>query len=172
MKTIYIVEQHFGRADWEQEWSDWYNGNLDVLLSVPGFRTAQRFRQAGETPRYLAMYTLDSPAVFQTEVYIKAGGNGANSARFRPAYQLWTRNLYDDADGAINVPLGQFLLVEDVTGANALLRAGAKRLTCTGMHKTFPYRDLTVLAAPPATIPTNAICYRTLTDQRKQLYKD
>ena len=46
MKTIYIVEQLFGRADWEQEWSDWYNGNLDVLLSVPGFRTAQRFRHA------------------------------------------------------------------------------------------------------------------------------
>ena len=32
MKTIYIVEQLFGRADWEQEWSDWYNGNLNVLL--------------------------------------------------------------------------------------------------------------------------------------------
>ncbi len=172
MKTIYIVEQLFGRADWEQEWSDWYNTNLDVLLRVPGFRTAQRFRHMGDTPRYLAMYTLDSPAVFQTEVYIKAGGNGANSARFRPAYQLWTRNLYDDADGAINVPLGQFLQVEDVTDAHAPRRTGAKRLACTGMHKTFAFRDLTVLSTPPATMPANAICYRTLTDQRKQLYKD
>ena len=175
MKTIYILEQHFGRADWEQEWSDWYNGNLDVLLGVPGFRTAQRFRchtEKGDTPRYLAMYTLDSPAVFQTEVYIKADGNGANSARFRPAYQLWTRNLYDDPSNAVNVPLGQFLLVEDVTDASTPLRAGAKRLTCTGMHKTFTYRDLTVLTAPPATVPANAICYRTLTDQRTQLYKD
>ena len=39
MKTIYIVEQLFGRADWEQEWSAWYNGNLNVLLGVPGFRS-------------------------------------------------------------------------------------------------------------------------------------
>ena len=126
----------------------------------------------GDTPRYLAMYTVDSPAVYQTETYIKAGGNGANSARFRPAYQLWTRNLYDDEDSAIDVPLGQFLLVEDVTDGNAPKRAGAKRLTCTGMHKTYPFRDLTVLAAPPANVPANAICYRTLTEQRKQLYKD
>ena len=83
-----------------------------------------------------------------------------------------SRNLYDDTDSAINVPLGQFLLVEDVTDGNAPKRAGAKRLTCTGMHKTYPFRDLTVLAAPPASVPANAICYRTLTEQRKQLYKD
>ena len=172
MKTIYIVEQLFARADWETEWSDWYNGNLSVLLAVPGFRSAQRFRLAGETPRYLAMYTLDSPAVFQTPVYIAAGGNGANSVRFRPAYQLWTRNLYDSQENAINVGLGQFLLVEDITDANAPLRAGAKRLTCTGMHKTVPFRDFTILNAPMTTPPANAICYRPLTAQLGQLYKD
>ena len=172
MKTIYIVEQLFGRADWETEWSDWYNGNLNVLLAVPGFRSAQRFRHLGDTPRYLAMYTLDSPTVFQTPVYIAAGGNGANSARFRPAYQLWTRNLYDDTAKAINVALDQFLLVEDVTDANAPMRTGAKRLTCTGMHKTYPFRDFTVLSAAMDTPPANAICYRPLTAQLGQMYKD
>jgi hypothetical protein len=172
MKTIYIVEQLFGRADWEQEWSDWYNGNLNVLLSVPGFRSAQRFRHVGNTPRYLAMYTVDSPAVFETPVYIAAGGNGANSVRFRPAYQLWTRNLYDDAQMAMNVGLDQFLLVEDVTDAHAPQRPGARRLTCSGMHKTFPFRDLTALAAPINPVPANAICYRPLTARLGQLYKD
>ena len=172
MLTIYMVEQLFARADWEQEWSDWYNSNLNVLLSVPGFRTAQRFRNVGASPRYLAIYTVDSPAVFQTQTYINAGGNGANSVRFRPAYQMWKRNLFDDAERAINVDTSQFLLVEDVASAATPARPGAKRLTCTGMHKTTAYRDLTMVPAPLDGLPENAVCYRPLTQQLGQLYKD
>ncbi|MBM3341541.1 MAG: hypothetical protein FJY56_05445 [Betaproteobacteria bacterium] len=169
---IYMVEQHFARADWEQEWSDWYNGNLNLLLSVPGFRSAQRFRNAGESPRYLAVYTVDSPAVFQTQTYINAGGNGANSVRFRLAYQLWQRNLFDISERAIDVPTNQFLLVEDVADSGAPLRPGAQRLTCTGMHKTTPFRDLTVLPKPLDTLPANVLCYRPLTPRLGQLYRD
>jgi hypothetical protein len=170
--TIYMVEQMFARADWEQEWSDWYNGNLSVLLAVPGFRSAQRFRNAGDSPRYLAIYTIDSPAVFQTQTYINAGGNGANSVRFRPAYQMWKRNLFDDSMPATHVDTSQYLLVEDVADASAPLRPGAKRLPCSGMHKTTAYRDLSVLPAPVDGLPENAVCYRPLTQQLGQLYKD
>lgn len=170
--TIYMVEQLFARADWEQEWSDWYNENLKVLLAVPGFRTAQRFRHAGDTPRYLAIYTLDSPAVFQTETYIKAGGNGANSVRFRPAYQMWKRNLFDSAERAINVDMNQFLLVEDIAAASVPQRPGAQRLPCTGMHQTTAFRDLTLVPAPLGGLPDSALCYRPLTPQLGQLYKD
>lgn len=167
-----MVEQLFARADWEDEWSAWYNENLKVLLAVPGFRTAQRFRNAGDTPRYLAIYTLDSPAVFQTQTYIDAGGNGANSVRFRPAYQMWKRNLFDDTVPAVNVGLQQFLLVEDVADGGLPLRPGAKRLPCTGMHQTTAFRDLTVLPSPLSVSSENTICYRPLTPQLGQLYKD
>lgn len=170
--TIYMVEQWFARADWEQEWSDWYNGNLNVLLSVPGFRSAQRFRNVGDKPLYLAIYTVDSPAVFQTQTYINAGGNGANSARFRPAYQMWKRNLFDDPGRALSVDMTRFLLVEDIADAGTPARAGAKRLPCTGMHKTTAYRDLTALAAPLDGLPDHAVCYRPLTPQLGQLYQD
>ena len=60
--TIYMVEHLFARPEWEAEWNAWYEGNLKVLLGVPGFRTGQRFRSAGVEPRYMAMYTVDSPA--------------------------------------------------------------------------------------------------------------
>ncbi len=167
-----MVEQLFARADWETEWSDWYNENLKVLLAVPGFRTAQRFRNVGESPRYLAVYTVDSPAVFQTPVYIAAGGNGANSARFRPAYQLWQRNLFDDKEFAMAVDTRKYLLVEDVADAGTPARPGAQRLPCTGMHKTTAFRDLTEVPAPPEALPENALCYRPLTPRLGQLYKD
>jgi hypothetical protein len=170
--TIYMVEQLFARADWEQEWSDWYNGNLNVLLAVPGFRSAQRFRNAGASPRYLAIYTIDSPAVFQTQTYIDAGGNGANSVRFRPAYQMWKRNLFDDKMPATNVDISKYLLVEDMADARAPLRPGARRLPCTGMHQTTAFRDLAVLAEPLAALRDSAVCYRPLTPMLGQLYKD
>jgi hypothetical protein len=170
--TIYMVEQLFARADWEAEWSAWYNENLKVLLAVPGFRTAQRFRNAGDAPRYLAIYTLDSPAVFQTQVYINAGGNGANSVRFRPAYQMWKRNLFDDTVPAINVDIAKVLLVEDVASGATPAQSGARRLTCSGMHQTTAFRDLTVLSEPLAALPDSAVCYRPLTPQLGHLYKD
>jgi hypothetical protein len=170
--TIYMVEQLFARADWEQEWNDWYSGNLSVLLSVPGFRSAQRFRNVGESPRYLAIYTVASPEVFQTQTYINAGGNGANSVRFRPAYQMWKRNLFDSTDRALGVDMNQFLLVEDITEASVAPRAGAQRLPCSGMHKTTAFRDLTVLSAPLDGLAQNALCYRPLTPQLGQLYQD
>jgi hypothetical protein len=169
--TIYMVEQLFARADWEAEWSAWYNENLKVLLAVPGFRSAQRFRNVGESPRYLAIYTVDSAAVFQTQVYIDAGGNGANSARFRPAYQMWKRNLFDGNAPALEVDVRQFLLVEDLADASTPSRPGAQRLPCTGMHKTTAFRDLTVLHAPVDALD-NAVCYRPLTPQLGQRYKD
>jgi hypothetical protein len=167
-----MVEQLFARADWEQEWSDWYNGNLSVLLSVPGFRSAQRFRNVGESPRYLAIYTVDSPEVFQTQTYVNAGGNGANSVRFRPAYQMWKRNLFDSGNRALSVDMNQFLLVEDIAEASVAPRAGAQRLPCSGMHKTTAFRDLTVLSAPLDGLAQNALCYRPLTPQLGQLYQD
>jgi len=167
-----MVEQLFARADWEAEWSAWYNENLKVLLAVPGFRTAQRFRNVAESPRYLAIYTVDSPAVFQTQTYIDAGGNGANSVRFRAAYQMWKRNLFDHNGPAINVDTSQYLLVEDVAEASAPLRHGAQRLPCTGMHKTTAFRDLSALREPSDGLPDNALCYRPLTPQLSQLYKD
>ena len=61
--TIYMVEHLFSRPDWEAQWNAWYEGNLKVLLGVPGFLTGQRFRSAGSAPRYMAMYTVDSPDV-------------------------------------------------------------------------------------------------------------
>jgi hypothetical protein len=115
---------------------------------------------------------VDSPAVFHTQVYIDAGGNGANSMRFRPAYQMWKRNLFDDAAAAIKVDTGKFLLVEDVADAGTPARPGARRLPCTGMHQTTAFRDLTVLPAALDALPENALCYRPLTPQLGQLYKD
>lgn len=170
--AIYMVEHLFVRPDWEAEWNAWYEGNLKVLLGVPGFRTGQRFRGTGAEPRYMAMYTIDSPAVFESADYKAAGGGGTNSQRFREAYRIWIRNLFEVMQPIPNVGLHEYLLVEDAADADATLSPGAMRMRSTGLHRTTPYRCLRVLPSPPPMLPANAICYRAITAQQTQLHKE
>jgi hypothetical protein len=170
--TIYMVEHLFSRPDWEAEWNAWYEGNLKVLMGVRGFRTGQRFKNAAAAPRYMAMYTVDSPDVFDSVVYKAAGGGGTNSRRFREAYQIWIRNLFDSPQPIPNVGRQDYLLVEDTVDASAPLKPGVHRMACTGFHKTTPYRCLSVVQTPPQTLPANALCYCAITAQQGPLYKE
>jgi hypothetical protein len=170
--TIYMVEHLFSRPEWEAEWNAWYEGNLKVLMGVHGFRSGQRFRSAAAAPRYMAMYTVDSPVVFDSAVYKAAGGGGTNSQRFREAYQIWIRNLFDSAQPIPNVGPQDYLLVEDTVDASTPLKPSVQRMVCTGFHKTTPYRCLSIVQTPPHTLTANALCYRAITAQQGQLYQD
>jgi hypothetical protein len=144
--VIYMVEHTFSRPDMEADWHAWYSGNVQVLLGVPGIHTAQRFRVPDtQPPRYMAMYTVDAPGVFETEAYKKAGGGGTNSARFRPAYQVWIRNIFDGIATAPAVPMGSRLLVVDAPAPDRPL-AGVELAwgKSAGLHATTAFRGLGV----------------------------
>ena len=93
---IYMVDHVYADPATEPAWHEWYASYLRKLVSVPGLRSAQRFKALGCTPsRYLAMYSIESADVFTSGAYKGIGGGGSQSARFHPAYRLWTRNLFD-----------------------------------------------------------------------------
>ena len=173
--SIYMVQQVFARPDWEEEWNAWYAGNLKVLMSVPGFRTGQRFKSVeGVPPRYMAMYTVDSPDVFETQIYKDSGGGGTASQRFRPAYQVWIRNLFEGVTVAPAVQEGQCLLMLDADASNVQL-AGVPlaMMPCTGFHKTTSWRGLGIVdEARMQSLPkTDGLTiYRPITSQLGSLY--
>ena len=149
---IYMVQHTFSLPELEDEWNTWYFAYLDVLLSLPGFRSAQRFRvPATKPPRYMAMYTVSGPEVFESAAYRNAGGGGSRSVRFRPAYQAWVRNLFADIDQAPAVREGQCLVSVDASEAHADL-PGIKLqwARAIGLHKTTPLRGLAVVDAAAA----------------------
>lgn len=172
--AIYMVQHSFARPDWEQEWNDWYAGNLKVLLSVPGFHSGQRFKAAdGSPPRYMAMYTVDA-GVFETKTYIDAGGNGVNSQRFRPAYQVWIRNLFEGIELAPKVEADECLVCVDSPVSPASV-GGAQlaTMTTTGFHKTTPYRGLGIVKQAQmgaVAKADNVILYLPITEQIGALY--
>jgi len=117
---IYMVQHTFSLPELEDEWNTWYFAYLDMLLSLPGFHSAQRFRvPASKPPRYMAMYTVSGPEVFESAAYRDAGGGGTHSVRFRPAYQAWVRNLFADIEKAPQVQTGQCLVSVDASDASA-----------------------------------------------------
>jgi hypothetical protein len=174
--TIYMVEHAFCRPDWEDEWNAWYQGNLKVLMSVPGFRTAQRFKELGAAtpPHYMAVYTVDSPEVFESKRYIEAGGGGTNSQRFRPAYQVWIRNLFEGIDVVPAVRDGECLVSVDCTMKEIAVPGVALTwLGSTGFHKTTPFRGIGVARLDQAEALQKLAgvrLYRPITAQQGPLY--
>jgi len=151
-----MVDHVYADPASEQAWHEWYAGYLQKLLSVPGIHSAQRFRAIGCTPsRYLAMYSIESAAVYSSEAYKKIGGGGSQSARFHHAYRLWTRNLFEGASRAPAVMPGQRLLVFDrdeaPRGGDSVLDHASDRvesratwLEAVGLHMTTKYRAFVV----------------------------
>ncbi len=144
---IYMVEQTFSMPKLEADWNVWYMANLDVLMAVPGFKSGQRFQVIGAKPsEYLAMYTIASADVFDSAIYKNSGGGGTASQRFRPAYQVWKRNLLD-LETAPEVAMDQCLLVLDAPQPAAVGNIAFTWMQTVGLHKTTPWRGIAVVAA-------------------------
>ena len=144
-----MVDHVYADPATEQAWHDWYAGYLERLLSVPGIYTAQRFKALGCTPsRYLAMYSIESADVYMSDAYKGIGGGGSQSARFHPAYRLWTRNLFDGAERAPAVREGQRVRILDAPHPHG--RGNLVWLRAVGLHMTTKYRAFVVLDADQA----------------------
>ena len=144
---IYMVDHVYIDVATESAWHDWYAGYLKKLVAVPGIDSAQRFRALGcAPPRYLAMYSVASADVYESDAYRKMGGGGSQSVRFHNAYQLWTRNLFEGASLAPVVRDGQRLLVFDrERREDGPLASRATWLKAVGLHITTKYRAFVVL---------------------------
>ena len=150
---IYMVDHVFADPALEPAWHEWYSGYLRKLISVPGIHTAQRFKAIRHTPsRFLAMYSIDSADVYTSTGYKAIGGGGSQSVRFHPAYELWTRNLFDGASRAPAVKDGQRVLVWDSAerASDGALASRALWLESVGLHMTTKYRAVVVLDAQEA----------------------
>ena len=98
MAVAYVVRCNFNEPGKEDAWNDWYNGpKLKQMLAKPHFLTGQRFlRTAGTGRDYLAFWTLESEAAFETPEY----KNDWGFFEWRPFIIDWSRDLFAGEAGA------------------------------------------------------------------------
>ena len=148
---IYCVELAFTEPTREAEWSAWYSKHLGVLLSVPGFSTAQRFQSTSPCRApYLAAYSVTGPGVFDSAPY-RARGGRASPGEWVPLMVNWDRNVFDGVVQMPEVKPDQVLLVvdgtADIENASAKFPVKLTPLTCVGLDRTVTQRGIAVLAA-------------------------
>ena len=145
---IYCVELAFSQPAREAEWNTWYSGHLDLLLSIPGISTAQRFISTAPCRApYLAAYSVTSADVYDSAPYKQRGGRGAPGA-WAPLMINWDRNLFDGLTHMPEVRSDQFLAVLDVAPDElAKFPVNLQHLSCAGLDRTVPSRGIAVLSA-------------------------
>ena len=115
---IYIVECNYDDPDTEQDWNKFYSlEKLPALISVTGFITSQRLEAiTSNAPRYLAIHTIENPAILSGNEYRQKGGG--SFAKWQNHISHWHRNVYDTPDRFPEVTQDSFLYVSHVRPEN------------------------------------------------------
>ncbi len=83
----------------EADFNRWYEEeHLTERLAIPGFHRARRYRAVHGEPKYLALYDVESPAVFSTPEYLKYYSGAAQTPwtrRVEAAATAYKRNIYE-----------------------------------------------------------------------------
>ena len=81
----------------EDEFNRWYEEeHLGERMAIPGFLSARRFAAIEGTPKYLAIYDLESPDVLHSAPYrhIAGAGKSAWTRRMETLFVNGRRNVY------------------------------------------------------------------------------
>jgi hypothetical protein len=146
MSTFYMVEMNYPESESRAEFDAFYDGHIAMLLSIEGFRSAQRFACVhGAKAPYLALYRLASPEVLTSENYTSKAGRMSVNASMRERITNWDRNLVsgpiDDMDVAMG---GWMVLVDRLDPQSPPLPDGFAPLTIIGLDKTLAERGVRI----------------------------
>ena len=146
---IYMVECALGQEQTDDTWNRWYADMKppERLLSVPGFRSAQRFRGiADRRQHYLALYDVGSAEVMASPAYRRIGGGNFLTDVWKPLIQMWQRNLFERDSRAPAVAQDAALLTVDAATPDVVLSGCTiEWMRCAGLDRTTPYRGLAVV---------------------------
>jgi hypothetical protein len=81
----------------EVDFNRWYEQeHLTERMALPGFLRARRFAALEGSPKYLALYDLESPAALETPAYrhVVGAGKSAWTQRMEPQFKNFKRNIY------------------------------------------------------------------------------
>lgn len=158
--TYYMVEMDYPHdtAAERAAFDAFYQRHIDMLLTIPGFLTAQRFYcpQAVRAP-FLALYRHTGPEVLASDAYTSKAGRMSVDPDFRVNMTNWDRNLVQGPAGTGQPDLavdmdGAITLIDRLTDDAPPLPGGFAPLAVVGLDKTVAQRGAAVgdIAPPEA----------------------
>ena len=99
-KGLLLVMADINPED-EEEFNRWYNEeHIPERLSVPGFISGRRYRAIDGSPKYLALYELESPEVLKKKEYLAISKDNETewSKRMFKKWKNCIRNVYVEID--------------------------------------------------------------------------
>lgn len=148
--TYYMVEMDYPHetAAQRETFDAYYWRHIDMLLTIPGFMTAQRFYCA-DTDRapFLALYRLAGPDVLTSEAYTSKAGRMSVHPDFRAYISGWDRNLVQGPAGSGGPDLatamgGTMTLIDRLTPNSRPLPGGIVPLEVIGLDRTIVQRGV------------------------------
>lgn len=163
---IFMSQSGITDASRAPDWDVWYVEHLNIMLTVPGVASAQRFMT--DAPGYspsLAMYTIPGAEIFEEPYYLSVRGMG----EWQPLMDRrhYHRNLFSGLDVAPPVAAGARLIVADREREDpALADLGLTWLACVALDRSTPLRGIAVLEAAAAgrIRAADVAVYRPLTE--------
>ena len=153
--TFYMVEMDYP-CETELDrvaYDAFYDRHIAMLLSIPGFLSAQRFEctHAARAP-FLAIYRVAEPAVMTSEAYTSTAGRLSVPEDFRKRMINWDRNLVQavvddvaDPDAGIDVAATETLtLIDRLTDDAPALPDDFTPLEVVGLDRTIAERGVRI----------------------------
>src|SRR4051812_46068274 len=143
---IFMSQSGLTSRNREADWDRWYKAHLNVMASVPGIGSAQRFKTStpGHSPS-LAMYSVASADVFKDRYYLSVRGMGEWLTLIDKQY--YRRNLFDGAPCAPELADTDCLIVADRSAPEpGLAGIDWTWLKCVGIDHSTAYRGIAVMS--------------------------
>ena len=155
MSTFYMVEMHYPINDDRTKFNEFYNKHISMLLTIDGFRSAQRYECTHEARApFLAVYRLREPGVMTSENYTSRAGPTSVDPAFKAKMTNWDRNLVTgDIETMEVADDGWMVLIDRLSAESPHLPKAFTSLTIIGLDTTIAERGVLIGAEGEPAIP-------------------
>lgn len=144
---LYIVEMALAPGHSDVEWTRWTSEmkSAELLMTVPGFLSAQRFKGISDPLAYCGIYSIRDAGVMTSPAY-KGVGGGVRVQQWNSHITYWNRDIVEGVRIAPAVSDGYVLLIRNEEKIG-FPDAGLPyiRLAVTGLNRSVKYKGMAII---------------------------
>lgn len=144
---LYIVEMALAAGHTDADWNQWTTDmkSAELLMTVPGFLSAQRFKGITDPLAYCAVYGIRDAGVMSGPAY-KGVGGGVRVQQWNSHIIYWNRDILQGISVPPCVADGYALVVRNAESFD-FPDGGVPfvRLKVTGLNQSVPFKGIAVL---------------------------